>query len=573
MIKLLNSQKRILLLLWLFIISTLLLFYSFTLTLAEPDCNNPGAGDIDYCLQKIEGEINALKPAHEYNKKELTDLRNQIARLEKQIVGISKQLDVTEDNILLREEDLAYAIEVFEEKTKNHYKFVRLYDPIVPFLASANATTAFKEIVFRQKAASEDVKLMEGYAKDLLKLKEDKTNLEKNKSGLSSVKGKVNSRADFLAGEVKKTESYLATLSAKQEELLALKAGGFQTSIGDTPPTLEPCSGAPGSANFCDPGFRPAFAAFSFGAPHRTGMSQYGAYGRSKSGQSAETILSAYFQGAELNKNYSVPGTIGVTGYGRIAFEENYLLGIYEVPESWGESGGFEALKAQAVAARSYALAVTANGAGTICPTESCQVYKSQLKSGKWAEAVRATRGWVLIKGGAPATAYYASTSGGYTISNWGWSGIKDAPGDWPGTAYEKIAASPWFYKAWFKTRGGGSCGKSSPWLSTAEAADVLNAWQVIYKGGGDVSRVSPIDTSCWSGNPYTFSDLSSIGGYTSVSSVSVVYSNSGSTQSVTFSTNKGSITVPGEEFKKAFNLRAPGYVGLKSSLFNIEKL
>ena len=141
--KLLNSQKRILLLLWLFIISTLLLFYSFTLTLAEPDCNNPGAGDIDYCLQKIEGEINALKPAHEYNKKELTDLRNQIARLEKQIVGISKQLDVTEDNILLREEDLAYAIEVFEEKTKNHYKFVRLYDPIVPFLASANAPTAF----------------------------------------------------------------------------------------------------------------------------------------------------------------------------------------------------------------------------------------------------------------------------------------------------------------------------------------------------------------------------------------------------------------------------------------------
>ena len=362
-------------------------------------------------------------------------------------------------------------------------------------------------------------------------------------------------------------------MSAKQEELLALKAGGFQTSIGDTPPTLEPCSGAPGSANFCDPGFRPAFAAFSFGAPHRTGMSQYGAYGRSKSGQSAETILSAYFQGAELNKNYPIPGTIGVTGYGRIAFEENYLLGIYEVPESWGESGGFEALKAQAVAARSYALAVTANGAGTICPTESCQVYKAQLKSGKWAEAVRATRGWVLIKGGAPATAYYASTSGGYTISNWGWSGIKDAPGDWPGTAYEKIAASPWFYKAWFKTRGGGSCGKSSPWLSTAEVADVLNAWQVIYKGGGDVSRVSPIDTSCWSGNPYTFSDLSSIGGYTSVSSVSVVYSNSGSTQSVTFSTNKGSITVPGEEFKKAFNLRAPGYVGLKSSLFNIEKL
>jgi peptidoglycan hydrolase-like amidase len=68
-------------------------------------------------------------------------------------------------------------------------------------------------------------------------------------------------------------------------------------------------------------------------------------------------------------------------------------------------------------------------------------------------------------------------------------------------------------------------------------------------------------------------SELSSIGGYTSISSVSVVYSNSGNTQSVTVSTNKGSVTITGEEFKKAFNLRAPGYIGVKSTLFNIEKL
>ena len=46
-----------------------------------------------------------------------------------------------------------------------------------------------------------------------------------------------------------------------------------------------------------------------------------------------------------------------------------------------------------------------------------------------------------------------------------------------------------------------------------------------------------------------------------------------GTTQSVSFGTNKGSVNMTGEEFKKAFNLRAPGYIGLKSSLFNIEKL
>ena len=102
--------------------------------------------------------------------------------------------------------------------------------------------------------------------------------------------------------------------------------------------------------------------------------------------------------------------------------------------------------------------------------------------------------------------------------------------------------------------------------------ADILNGWKVLYRGGGDVSRVSPVG-SCWGGSPYSVSDLTGIGGFTSVSSVSVIYSNSGSTQSVSFSTNKGSVSMSGDELKKAFNLRAPGYLGLKSSLFNIEKL
>jgi peptidoglycan hydrolase CwlO-like protein len=566
--------KVIILFIFLVITSTLLLFHFSTLLIAEPNCDSPGQGDIDYCLDKIQKEIDALMPAQEYNKKELADLKAQISSLEKKIEALSNQLILTEKNIESREEDLAYAKRIFEEKTKNHYKFLRFYDALSAFIASSDASEAFREINFRQKAADEDRKLMESYALDLNKLNEDKVNLNNNQQSLSSLKAKVSDRATFLAGEVEKTETYLASLSAKQQALIAQKEGGFQTSVGDTPPTLEPCSGPPGSSNFCDPGFRPAYAAFSFGAPHRTGMSQYGAYGRSKSGQSAEQILADYFQGSTLVKGYAEPDTIGVSGYGRISFEDNYLLGIYEMPESWGDSGGYEALKAQAIAARSYALAVTNGGGGSICATESCQVYKPQLKSGKWAQAVRDTRGWVLTKDGSLAKAYYASTAGGFTISQWGWSGIKDAKdGDWPNQAYEKIAASPWFYKAWFKSRSGATCGKGNPWLTSEQLADIINAWQVIYHGGGDTSRVSPVDTGCWGGNPYSISELSSIGGYTSVGGVSVVYSNSGSTQSITFSTNKGSLTVNGDEFKRAFNLRAPGYIGLKSTLFNIEKL
>jgi len=102
--------------------------------------------------------------------------------------------------------------------------------------------------------------------------------------------------------------------------------------------------------------------------------------------------------------------------------------------------------------------------------------------------------------------------------------------------------------------------------------ADILNAWKILNEGGGDTSRVSPVG-DCWGGNPYSVSELASIGGYTSVTGVTVVYSNSGSTQNVTFQTNKGAKTISGSEVKEAFNLRAPGYIGVKSSLFNIEKL
>ena len=554
----------------LLVISFTLYLLPLTLPISASHCPEK---DYDCQIAEIQHEIDALSPAHEYNKAELADLRVQLNSLTKRIVQISGQLEVLREDILSREEDLAYAKRIFEEKTNTHYKFLRLYDPIMPFLSSSDASGAIREISFRQKAAQEDILTMEGIADDLINLKKDKESLETNQKNLASVKAQVSSREEFLSGEVEKTESYLAELSSKQEELIALKAGGFQTSIGDTPPTLEPCSGPPGSSNFCDPGFRPAFGGFSFGAPHRTGMSQYGAFGRSKTGQSAEEILSAYYQGAELNKSYPIPSTITVSGYGTVPFEENYLLGIYEVPEKWGNEGGFEALKAQAVAARSYALAVTGGGTSAICATESCQVYKPQLKSGKWAEAVNATRGWVVTRGGSAATTYYASTSGGFTISNWGWSGIKDAQGDWPDTAYEKISGSPWFYKGWFKKRSGASCGRSNPWLTSEEMADILNAWQVLYQGGGDVSRVSPVDTNCWGGNPYSTGELSGIGGFNSVSSVSVVYSNDGSTLNLTFSTNKGTKTISGSELKKAFNLRAPGYIGLKSSLFNIEKL
>jgi stage II sporulation protein D len=116
-------------------------------------------------------------------------------------------------------------------------------------------------------------------------------------------------------------------------------------------------------------------------------------------------------------------GTISLTA--TLPFER-YLEGIAEVPPSWPMA----ALEAQAIAARSYALATTGWSGSQgeplttpICATTSCQVYEGipvppEADVRRWYHAVRATSGEVLLYDGRPAETVYFSTSNGHTYGN-----------------------------------------------------------------------------------------------------------------------------------------------------------
>ncbi|MBI4033231.1 MAG: SpoIID/LytB domain-containing protein [Candidatus Blackburnbacteria bacterium] len=565
-------------------------FFIFTfrsaLALSE-DCSKSSIpfNLLDRCIQEIGNEVGALKPAHERNQQELADLKKQLTTLQSQINNLNRRITALGEDINSREEDVALQEILLEERVRSFYIKSRQFSPFLAFLFSANATELTRTLALQGQEATEDKRIIEDLSSQIAQLKSDRENLKKNKEGLGRVQAEVDKKAEFLSGEVAKVETYISTLTSKQSQLLAQKAGGFETSVGETPPTLEPCSGPPGSSNYCDPGFS-GFAAFSFGAPHRKGMSQFGAKGRAEAGQSTEDILRAYYGNIKIETRGDLPSFINTT-VGTFPFEDQYLMGIAEMPSAWN----INALKAQAVAARTYALSYVGwrnsnpnGGTGRICTTEACQVYSSSKASNtpdSWKQAVRETRGQILLSNNTNEiiSAWYASTAGGYIFSYTtlghstpgGWD-AQGERGGWPDNAWDKKGGSPWFYKGWYRTRSGATCGKSHPWLTSEEMADILNAWQVLFRGGGDASRISPTDTGCWPGNPYSRDDLVAIGGYTSVSSASVVYGDNGTTLEVTFSTNKGSVSIPGEEFKKAFNLRAPGYIGIKSTLFNIVK-
>jgi SpoIID/LytB domain protein len=96
---------------------------------------------------------------------------------------------------------------------------------------------------------------------------------------------------------------------------------------------------------------------------------------------------------------------------------QKYLWGLAEVPSSWPQ----QALRAQAVAARTYLLAKESRGAYRLTTTTADQVYRGWAKESadtgrSWAKAVDATAGQVLVDGdGRGITAMYSSSMGGFT--------------------------------------------------------------------------------------------------------------------------------------------------------------
>ena len=109
-------------------------------------------------------------------------------------------------------------------------------------------------------------------------------------------------------------------------------------------------------------------------------------------------------------------GTLHVVN--RVGLEE-YLLGVVPLEMGPRVYDELEALKAQAVAARTYAVKrrgdFSAEGYD-LCATARCQVYGgATAEQPLSSQAVKATAGQVLLFAGSPADTLFTSTCGGRT--------------------------------------------------------------------------------------------------------------------------------------------------------------
>jgi hypothetical protein len=442
-------------------------------------------------------------------------------------------------------------------------------------------TGEFEDLTILKQSLEDEKKELDVQKKDL----DDSHDLliaERNKLQ-RELNEKYNSR-ELVSRTINGLKSELTDL---QYHLLVVRQGGTSVDPSTVPSTGEYITTLEGFKNSAPNG---SFGVFSIGSQtHRNGMSQWGARARANDGQDYKQLMSFYYPGKKLREGTvvvkgdveNIMTDIKTTAYGTLDFEEEYLLRLGEMPEYYPK----EALKAQAIAARTYAVRYTSNGDGTICVDEYCQVVNSTKKTGAWADAVKETEGIILTNSdGTPASTQYASLHGGW-INNIGWdttTGKGDYSG-WMNDAWDSIAGHPWFYKMWYRydSQNGYSdkaddCSRK-PWLTEVEMADIVNAYQVWTQHNRSDSRIIPIYDACHSsGNPYSHSEMRKLANRP-VSSISAVVTSSsnGTTNTITFYTNAGIISIEGADFKTVFNMRAPGHLMILQNGFvhiNIEK-
>lgn len=204
---------------------------------------------------------------------------------------------------------------------------------------------------------------------------------------------------------------------------------------------------------------------------------------------------------------------------------EQYLYGVIknEISPEWP----LEAVKAQAVAARTYALVNhnkhTADGF-ELCATTDCQVYGGrESEAPKAIEAVDATRGLVLTYKGKLISAYFHSSSGGYT---------ENSENVWS-------VNQPYL-------RGVADFDQNSPYYKWEEKLTLAELNQAISKAGYNIGYLQTVELSPLSSPPVASFDRGV----------------SGRVKNVYFKGTTGNIRLTGTQLRNMLNL--------KSTLFDI---
>lgn len=235
-------------------------------------------------IEDLQKQINELNKARELSvaatkplEGQLDSLRVQLAQIKVKLQILSANIVQKEKDVKVREDKLVVQQVLLSSRVRSYYIRSFFTSPLLVILSSGGSGDLFRELSYRQAATREDQRVISQVTADMLDLLTQKEKLEKDKASLASFQVQVDKNAQFLGGEVKKAKAYqadltskIAQLSAKQQQIIAQRQASLNlpTSLGAGPLYCT-------DDRKLDPGFRPAFAFFTFGIPHRVGMNQY----------------------------------------------------------------------------------------------------------------------------------------------------------------------------------------------------------------------------------------------------------------------------------------------------------
>lgn len=532
-------------------------------------------------LEEVTKQLESLKKDLTKKEKNYDELNQRLNKIKIRVNDLGLEINKKQEEVKKGEDALIYQKKLLKERSVSFYKNAQKSSRFfLNLFFEKNFSYLLNSFFYQQSVVNQDKDTIIKIVLYIKNLEDKKKKLEEEKNTLSYLKEEIDRQAKILNQQIIQTKLQIAQLTEKQKELIAKKFSSIYIPRSANisyacKPDYDPRDGT-----FRDPGFSPRFGFFTFGVPNRVGMNQWGAYGRAKSGQNEEEILRAYYN-FDTFENVDINIKIKVEGYGEYSLED-YLKRIYEVPNSWSVDG-FSALKAQAIAARSYVLAYTNNGERAICPTEYCQVFKPEPKGGAWEQAVNETLGKVMKKDGKVIKAWYSSTHGGYVFSSseigWGatsWTkNSRDTSGevisfsDLFSKAYDKD--SPLFYCNW----GSRNQYNNTAWLKSEEVADIVNVL-ILAKNDSSVSRyLYQVDAG---GDVWDEEKVKQelrkrgINPYNKINNIFVNADfNIGKTIGISFSGDAGNISFDGKEFRDWFNARAPGNIQIRGPFYNVE--
>ncbi|MEI7604326.1 MAG: SpoIID/LytB domain-containing protein, partial [bacterium] len=318
----------------------------------------------------VSTDINTLKS-------QITDLENQTSQVKNQISELEKNIKKTQDDMDLfkaqRNEQISQyfmdsSMDSTIEDLLNSASSIGEYQTLseIKTFSIGNKKQQLDEVSENFVKLNEEKKQVEQLKADLelqnSSLAQKKQELETALYSINNNIGSTTANANSIKSQLSGLNSSLGQLDSQRKDLLNAELQKMANNQQTTQVPLQD-----GQYFFMGRG-RDLYDG------HGLGMSQWGAYNMAQLGYTWDKILTYYYQNTTIG-NYSEPAMIVVDGKtGPITFDD-YLAGIGEVPDYWPD----ESIKAQVVAARTYAMrsaAIGSDGYSHICGTDSCQVFR-----------------------------------------------------------------------------------------------------------------------------------------------------------------------------------------------------